>query len=184
MNGPSDHPSVRAELLGRLLDEHGPALALYASQWTDAADDCVQEALLELARQSSVPENSVAWLYRVVKHRALNAARGARRRREREARVAQRRLLDDDTKAFDRWDAQAVTEALHQLGENQRELIVMRIWGRLTFDQIAAALSISRSTAHRVYHQALLQLRERLEPPCSTGTKHTDTTTDQSCPRS
>ena len=46
MNGPID-----AELLGRLLDEHGAALALYASQWTDAADDCVQEALVELARQ-------------------------------------------------------------------------------------------------------------------------------------
>jgi len=44
MPGPID-----AELLGRLLDEHGPALALYASQWTDAADDCVQEALIELA---------------------------------------------------------------------------------------------------------------------------------------
>ena len=44
MNGPID-----AELLGRLLDEHGAALALYASQWTESADDCVQEALVELA---------------------------------------------------------------------------------------------------------------------------------------
>ena len=40
MPGPID-----AEQLGRLLDELAPALALYAAQWTDAADDCVQEAL-------------------------------------------------------------------------------------------------------------------------------------------
>src|SRR6185503_17221915 len=73
MNGPID-----AELLGRLLDEHGPALALYATQWTDAADDCVQESLVELARQAKPPEHAVAWLYRVVKNRALNAARGER----------------------------------------------------------------------------------------------------------
>ncbi|HEX5470350.1 MAG TPA: sigma factor, partial [Lacipirellulaceae bacterium] len=75
---------IDAELLGRLLDEHGPALALYASQWTDAADDCVQEALVELTRQRQSPQHVVAWLYRVVKYRALNAARGDRRRRERE----------------------------------------------------------------------------------------------------
>ena len=51
MNGPID-----AEQLGRLLDEHGSALALYAAQWTDAADDCVQEALVELAKQRQSPE--------------------------------------------------------------------------------------------------------------------------------
>ncbi len=74
MTGPID-----AEQLGRLLDEHGPALALYAAQWTDDPDDCVQEALVELARQRQSPDYVVAWLYRVVKHRALNAARGDRR---------------------------------------------------------------------------------------------------------
>ena len=87
MTGPID-----AEQLGRLLDEHGAALALYAAQWTDAADDCVQEALVELARQRQSPEHVVAWLYRVVKHRALNAARGDRRRRERESRAMAERF--------------------------------------------------------------------------------------------
>ena len=112
MNGPID-----AELLGRLLDEHGSALALYASQWTDAADDCVQEALVELARQREAPEHVVAWLYRVVKHRALNAARGARRRREREARVmADRFAASQQPAAFDRADTMAVIEALDALG--------------------------------------------------------------------
>ena len=111
MNGPID-----AELLGRLLDEHGAALALYASQWTDAADDCVQEALVELARQPQVPEHVVAWLYRVVKNRALNAARGARRRRERESRaMAERFAVAQQSAAFDRGDSIAAIEALEQL---------------------------------------------------------------------
>src|SRR3954463_15524823 len=94
MNGPID-----AELIGRLLDEHGPALALYAAQWTDAADDCVQEALVELARQRQSPEHVVAWLYRVVKHRALNVARGDRRRRERENRAMTERFSHAETPA-------------------------------------------------------------------------------------
>jgi RNA polymerase sigma-70 factor (ECF subfamily) len=168
MNGPSDDRAASAELIGRLLDEHGPALALYAAQWTDAADDCVQEALVELARQPAVPDCVVAWLYRVVKNRALNAARGARRRRERESRVAHERfVLSQSAGAFDRGDALAVVEALDRLAMNEREVVVMRIWGGLTFEEIAAALEVSSSTAHRMYQQALSQMRDVLEAPCS-----------------
>src|SRR6476646_3663087 len=136
MNGPID-----AEQLGRLLDEHGSALALYAAQWTDAADDCVQEALVELAKQRKSPEHVVAWLYRVVKHRALNAARGDRRRRERETRaMAERFPASEQSAGFGRDEGIAATEALVQLYLEQRELVVMRIWGNLTFEEIGAVL--------------------------------------------
>src|SRR6476646_4081547 len=127
MNGPID-----AEQLGRLLDEHGPALALYAAQWTDTADDCVQEALVELAKQRQSPIHVVAWLYRVVKHRALNVARSDRRRRERESRAMVERFPEvEKPSAFDGDAATAATDALVQLDPSERELIVMRIWGNL-----------------------------------------------------
>jgi RNA polymerase sigma factor (sigma-70 family) len=165
MNGPID-----AELLGRLLDEHGAALALYASQWTDSADDCVQEALVELARQPKAPNHTIAWLYRVVKNRALNVARGARRRRERESRaMAERFVVVEQSAAFDRDDSSAAIEALEKLETSERELVVMRIWGGLKYDEIAEALAISISTAHRQYERALLKLRTILETPCSTN---------------
>ena len=170
MNGPID-----AELLGRLLDEHGPALALYASQWTDAADDCVQEALVELARQREAPEHAVAWLYRVVKNRALNAARGARRRREREARaMAERFVVVAAAGRVRSGDTLAVIEALEQLAASDREMVVMRIWGGLTYEEIAAALAISTSSAHRQYERALTNLRQILESPCSTNTNQSE----------
>jgi RNA polymerase sigma-70 factor (ECF subfamily) len=165
MNGPID-----AELLGRLLDEHGAALALYASQWTLAADDCVQEALVELARQPQPPEHTLAWLYRVVKNRALNAVRGARRRRERETRaMAERFAAAQQPAAFDRGDSLAAIDALERLEPSERELVVMRIWGGLKYDEIAVALGVSTSTAHRQYERALTKLRQILESPCSTN---------------
>src|SRR6186997_2442027 len=134
MNGPID-----AEQLGRLLDEHGSALALYAAQWTDAADDCVQESLVELARQRQSPEHVVAWLYRVVKHRALNAARGDRRRRERESRAVSERLPNSEQPgAFGGDEVNAATDALLQLESGERELVIMRIWGNLTYEEIGA----------------------------------------------
>ncbi|MEX2091779.1 MAG: sigma-70 family RNA polymerase sigma factor [Pirellulales bacterium] len=174
MNGPtddgaSDGGSIGAKLLGRLLDQHGPALALYAAQWTDAADDCVQEALVELARQRQVPVNVRAWLFRVVKNRALNAARGARRRREREDRAAQIRLVAGRSATIDHLDILVVAEALESLEPIERGLIVMRIWGGLTFGEIAETLASSTSSIHRQYQQALETLRQKLESPCTTN---------------
>jgi RNA polymerase sigma factor (sigma-70 family) len=169
----SERCIVDAALLGRVLDEHGAALALYAAQWTDAADDCVQEALVELARQGAVPENLRAWLYRVVKHRALNAARGVRRRRERESRAATDRLRTPEFAGAEREDVLAVVEAVHRLAPDERELVVMRIWGGLSYDEIATALSTSTSSAHRTFQRALEKLREILEPPCSTNKNQT-----------
>lgn len=169
MNGPID-----AELLGRLLDEHGAALALYASQWTEGADECVQEALVELARQPQPPNHPAAWLYRVVKNRALNMARGARRRRERESRaMAERFVVAQQRAAPDRSDSLAAIEALEQLETDDRELVVMRIWGGLKYEEIAEALAISTSSAHRQYERALIKLRQILESPCSTNPKNT-----------
>jgi RNA polymerase sigma-70 factor, ECF subfamily len=166
MMGPID-----SELLGRLLDEHGAALALYASQWTDSPDDCVQEALVELARQRQAPAHVVAWLYRVVKNRALNASRGARRRRERESRAtADRFAVAHQPTGFDQDDSLAAIEALQRLEAADRELVVMRIWGGLKYEEIAAAMAISVSSAHRQYERALTRLRQLLESPCSTNT--------------
>jgi RNA polymerase sigma factor (sigma-70 family) len=171
MDGPID-----AEQLGRLLDEYGAALALYAAQWTDAPDDCVQEALVELARQQQSPEHVVAWLYRVVKHRALNAARGARRRRERESRaIAERFPEAQQPAAFDSDDTVAAKDALVQLEPEERELIVMRIWGNLTYDEIGSALNISTATAYRQYVRALTRLRNILELPCTTNKNRANT---------
>src|SRR3954468_1200991 len=169
MNGPID-----AELLGRLLDEHGPALALYAAQWTNAADDCVQEALVELARQPRQPDHVIAWLYRVVKNRALNEARGTRRRRQRETHVTTDRFaFAGRFAASDHEELNAAVEALTRLEDNERELVVMRIWGRLTYEEIAAAMNVSTATAHCQYERALTKLRNLLESPCSTNKNNT-----------
>ncbi|TWT76066.1 ECF RNA polymerase sigma factor SigK [Posidoniimonas polymericola] len=132
-------------------------LALYASQWTASPDDCVQEALVELARQPRTPDSPVAWLYRVVKRRALNAARGDRRRREREQAVGQSRVATAGSQAT---DFAEIAELLAQLDGPDREAVVLRLWGGLTFAEIADTLGLSTATAHRRYEQALETLRQ------------------------
>ncbi len=153
---------ITADILTSLLDEHGAALLLYARQWCDAPEDIVQEAVLQLIRQPAVPENVPGWMYRVVRNLALNASRARQRRSRREAEAAGCREPWFTPSEDDRLDAAAATEALAELPIEQREVIVARLWGGLSFDEIARLTESSTSSVHRWYHQGLAALREKL----------------------
>src|SRR6516225_7737331 len=111
--------------LARLIDAHAAPLVLYARQWCDAPEDVVQEAFLKLVRQSRPPEDAVAWLYRVVRNGALDAAKMARRRQKRESAAARpvRWFVEPEV---DGLDAATAVAALERLVPEQREVIVAR----------------------------------------------------------
>lgn len=160
-------PEQKCDRLARLLDQQGPALALFAAQWTDAPDDCVQEALIRLAGQATWPDNPVAWLYRVVRNQAISQARSVDRRRRHEAMAA--RLRQEASEANDEGiDAFALVSALESLEPSLREVLVAKVWGKLTLEQIAEALGGSKSNIHRRYEAALCKLREKLGGSCTT----------------
>ncbi|HEX5273049.1 MAG TPA: sigma-70 family RNA polymerase sigma factor [Gemmataceae bacterium] len=148
-------------VLGQLYRRHAPALRLYARQWGGSAEDLVQNAFVRLARQVPPPDNVVAWLYGVVRNEARAEQRGAARRRRREQRAgAPEEWLSP---AEDRIDAGEAARRLAELPLELREVIVARLWGGLTFEEVAALVGCSLATAHRRYHAGLEQLRERLE---------------------
>ena len=63
---------IDPQQLEQLMNDHGAALELFAAQWSLVPEDCVQEAFLELVRQRRAPDNALAWLYRVVRNRAIS----------------------------------------------------------------------------------------------------------------
>ena len=156
------------EAVTQLWDEHSTALVLYARQWCDGPEDVVQEAFLLLVRQVAAPDNPVGWLYRVVRNRAINAARSRGRKSRRETAAAMRGEPWFDAAGGDRLDAAAATEALKHLPLEQREAIVARLWGGLSFEEIARLSETSLSKVYRSYHRGLAALRERLEGSCLT----------------
>ena len=151
---------IGPEDLGRLFDEHAPALTLYARQWSDTPEDIVQEAFAALARQRTVPDRPAAWLFRVARNAALASARRSRRLRAREARASDGEAWFASTD--DQIDARTATDLLAELPADAREAIVARLWGALTFEEIARLQGCSLTTAHRRYHAGLAQLHERL----------------------
>ena len=154
------------EFLGRLLDRHAAALELYARQLCDCPEDVVQEALIELVGQPRVPDDAVAWLYRVVRNKAISASRSARRRKRHEMEASSCRPAWFERSAADRIDAGVAAVALGSLPIEQREVVVARIWGRLSFQEIGQLVGVSDSTAHRRYEAALMALRQKLRIPC------------------
>lgn len=164
-------PPCDAAFIAEMLTCHGAALELYAAQWTRGAEDCVQEALVELAGLAARPENAKAWLYRVVRNRALNMARSAKRRTGHEQWAA--RLRPDNGSAGLETEAIEIADALGTLDDEIREVIVLRVWGRLTWEETAAVTGGSASTMQRRYAEGLGRLREIWETePCPTKTDH------------
>ncbi|MCE5266986.1 MAG: sigma-70 family RNA polymerase sigma factor [Planctomycetaceae bacterium] len=161
------------EAVTHLWAKHSPVLVLYARQWCHVPEDVVQEAFLLLTRQAIAPQNPVGWLYQVVRNSAINAARSGRRRSRRETIAASKSDPWFEPSLDERLDAAAATEAMTQLPLAQREAIVARLWGGLSFDEIARLSGSSAATVHRRYWRGIAALRERLDKSCPTATRQT-----------
>ncbi len=158
--------AISLETLTGLLDAYTAALVLYARQWCDAPEDVVQDAFVALMREPAAPENPAAWLYRVVRNRAINASRAGHRRQRHETAAAYRGEPWLAASEGDRLDAAAAARALEELPLAQREVIVARLWGGLSFEEIARLTGSPLSTVHRWYQRGLETLRERLSGVC------------------
>jgi RNA polymerase sigma factor (sigma-70 family) len=150
---------------GRLVARHGPPLVLYARQWCHAPEDVVQDTFLKLFALHQPPREVVPWLYRVVRNGALDAAKRDRRRQRREL-VAARPARWFVEPEVDGLDADAAVAALQCLPLEQREVIVARLWGGLSFEQIAEVAGCSASTAFRRFSAGIAALRQELGIPC------------------
>lgn len=148
-------------------DAHGAALVLFARQWleTTAAEDVVQDVFVRLMAQRRLPANVRAWLSRAVRNAALNRVRADRRRHNREmTQAADRRAWFQPAPASPEV-AEAVQRAIESLAPEDREIVILRIWAGMTFEEIAATVGQPTSTVHSRCGSALSALRRQLEPP-------------------
>jgi RNA polymerase sigma factor (sigma-70 family) len=156
---------MQAHEFASLVDAHAARLILYARQWCGTPEDVVQEALLKLVRLRPPPDDVVAYLYRMVRNGALDADKMQRRRQRRES-LAARPTSWFVEPAVEELDAETTVRALERLPAEQREVIVARLWGGLSFEQIASVAGCSASTAFRRYEAGIEALRRLLGVSC------------------
>jgi RNA polymerase sigma factor (sigma-70 family) len=161
--------AAEIELLYR---QHGSALLLFAVAITgerSRAQDVIHHVFLNLIEKRSLDRatDKKAYLFASVRNAALN-----------EGKLRERTVpLDCDSAWFDPPDRdymgeQNLRRALAALPNDQREVVVLHIWGELTFSQISELLSISSNTAASRYRYALAKLRDSIfakENSCATS---------------
>lgn len=165
---------IDAATLANLWDAHVDRLTLIARSIGGPAEDAVQEAFVALAAQRKLPSDPMAWLVRVTRNQLLQWHRGNRRRRDRETLVGSQSWFDCEEKSADRMDAAEVTAAIQALPSPDREIVVMHIWGEMTFDSIARVVGGSRAKAHRTFVRNLQMLKQQFDPEDFVGVGPTD----------
>ena len=149
------------------LREHGPRLVAFARQFVDCradAEDVFQEAFVRFWPNREAAREPLLYLYRCVRNAAIDWGRSRQRRQRHEkaaglgpaqcppgARLAQAERERE------------IHEAVAKLPENQRQVVALRVWSDMTFDQIGNVLSIPLSTAHALYGTAMRNLQNELK---------------------
>lgn len=154
------------------LRTHGPRLLLLARQWTRSAadaEDVLQDAFVRFWRhQRKLPGSPFTLLATSIRRSAIDLGRREARRAAREdaalAGEPEEPWFEPELDGNDE-RREALEAALRVLPENQREVIVMKIWNEMTFEQIGAALGCPPSTAASRYRYAMAALRRELNAP-------------------
>ncbi len=139
----------------------------YLIVWDEGeAEDLVQECLLKVARRwprIRRMQQPRAYARRIVVNLALDGARGrAQRRRELEGEASASLIAVDPLPAL---EARAeLLQALGQLHERQRAVLVLRYFNDLTEAQVAEVLGCSPGTVKSSASRGLARLREGLQP--------------------
>ena len=165
MNGGGQHETMGGSGWDQWLARQAPKLLLFARQQARCeadAHELVQDALVEAwRRQADGAPPAPALVFGLIRRRAIDLARRDDRRANRE--IAARDAAQPDWFApeiEDRERAWLLQDALSQLAASQREVVTLKIWGGLTFAEIAGALDIPANTAASRYRYALEELRK------------------------
>lgn len=157
----SDDPAEALEGLYRT--DAGRYRALAASiVGAQRADDVVQEAFARALRKQTTWRGDgplSAWLWRLVLRTAYDADRGRARFERMAGRLRALRDRDGEETAVD----DRVREPIRRLPRRQRDCIVLRYYGDLAYEEIAAVLEISPGTVGALLSKAHVALRTELE---------------------
>jgi len=149
----------------RWLEDHAPKFLLFARQqarWEADAQDLVQEAVVEAwQRQGDGAPPPPALVFATIHRRAIDRARSEDRRTGREQAVVEPQLESwFDTSVEDRELNKLIQDGMNRLSGEYREVITLKVWGDLTFAEIAEALGIPANTAASRYRYGLAELRK------------------------
>jgi RNA polymerase sigma-70 factor, ECF subfamily len=143
----------------------GPVFFLYARQQTRCeadAKDVLQDSLIESWRKSGDHLPEKAMVFATIRRRAIDLGRSIDRRLRREQEVAHDQCTWFVPDFADADTHEHMTRVIASLPPDLREVLILRIWGDMTFPAIAQMTEIPVATATSRYRYAIERLRENL----------------------
>jgi RNA polymerase sigma-70 factor, ECF subfamily len=154
---------VPQEAVQALYVELGPALLAYARSIVRSraeAEDALQQVFVKLMAPDAVlPREPRPYLFRAVRNTCLNRRRSASRQTTPPLEVMFEAPDGRRDLALD------LQKELAELPDEQREIVMLRVWGEMTIEEAAQVLEIPANTAASRYRYALAKLRARFGVP-------------------
>ena len=162
-----------------LVKRHQGALLRHARAvlGVGSGEDVVQETFLRLARRPpEIPASSLgdpeteravlaSWLHRVTRNLCMDALRSETRRRRREEEVAPTEATDGGLDSVEAEDTRRAVEAgLGKLPTDQREVLVLRLFGERSYKEIATITGKKIGTVGWLISVGLKTLATELSP--------------------
>ncbi|MDR1963230.1 MAG: sigma-70 family RNA polymerase sigma factor [Planctomycetaceae bacterium] len=152
--------------LTALIEKWHASLVLFARQWIEAeAEDIVQDAFLRYLKKLRKDdpkeiENPAAWLFRVVRNESVSRVRRRNLINRHSEKIGATQKNWFEPQHEQKLDADELADKLAALPMELREVLIPRLWGNLTFEEIGNITETSQSSAHRRYHEALQILKD------------------------
>lgn len=149
------------------LDQYEAKLLRFARSIVGEAQaaDVVQDTFLRLCKQ---PERDVrghlaAWLFTVCRNRALSQLRSERRLQNMEDEDVQPHPDSGPASKLERKEQLTrVGRAIRELPERQREALLLKLDGGLSYKEIAEVMQLSVSNVGFILHQAVQAIRNEI----------------------
>jgi RNA polymerase sigma-70 factor (ECF subfamily) len=162
----------KAPTLEELYDQHASALFAFAFNLLrneSDARDVLQELFIKLAQRPELltkVTDTRGFLLRLAHNSSVDLIRRQSTRSRNYEELARESvdLFADSANPDEQVFRQNLAAAMADLPPDQRAVVHLKLWGRLTFDAIAETLDISQNTAASRYRYAIDKLRERLRP--------------------
>jgi RNA polymerase sigma-70 factor, ECF subfamily len=122
-----------------------------------SAEDVLHQVFISLLSKAEQPAEARPYLFKCVRNCALNLRRNGARMvslDEQQWLVKPQGMMEAGIE---------VERSLRGLPPEQREVVLMRVWGEMTLEEIAIVLDVPANTVASRYRYALAKLREILK---------------------
>jgi RNA polymerase sigma factor (sigma-70 family) len=182
--GALDHELAQIQF-SRLYSEQGRTILAYALRRVedreDAADVVAETFLIAWRRLAEVPAGAEArlWLYAVARRTIANLHRSERRRTRLGGRLAESLRTELATQPAPTGEAAEALRAMGELGDEDRELLLLVAWEGLAPSEAAKVLAISSLAARSRLHRARRRLRARMESDTPAAHRSSELDTEE-----